>query len=124
MKVFLALVTFMYMSSVSAKGITPLTRSDLSLTRATSELVSVQNSVATVRVVLSGCLDRLGGHFSKFEMVDGKGILYFGALNIHNSASENVRCIRPPEEILKINVPFDSEIELVTLDFNGTIQLQ
>lgn len=123
MKVILLLITLLYMTSVSAREFTPLNTSDLSLSKASSELVNVEKSVAVVRVTLIGCMDRFGGHVSRFEVINGRGVLYFSALNINNAASENVRCIRPPEEIIKINVPFEGDIELVNLDYAGTVKL-
>jgi hypothetical protein len=139
MKAVLVLITFLYVQAVSAGGFTPLDKKDLSLSQAKGKISNVQEmcphipgrmscmaygSTVTVKVTLGGCLDRLGGHFSKFEVIDGHGVLYFGAINIANTASRTARCVAAPFEIVKIGVPYEGEIELVNIDYIGTAKPQ
>lgn len=139
MKAFLILLAFIYMQSVSAGGVTPLDKKDVSLSQAEGKLTSVKEicpkvpgrmtcmaygSTATVKVHLKGCLDRLGGYFSHFELINGKGVLYFGAINVFNSASRSARCIQAPHETVSIHLPYEGKVELVNVEYTGTIQPQ
>lgn len=72
------------------------------------------------KVSLNGCLDNFGGHFSKFELIDGKGVIYFGAINITNKASMTARCVAQPFKIVKLKIAHEGEFELVNMDFTGS----
>lgn len=135
MKALLTLIALFFVQQVSANDTTVLQKGDLNLSAATGEITSVREicpkipgrvscmaygSVVTVKVTLQGCLDRMGGYFTKFEHIDGKGVLYFGAINIFNKASMTARCVRAPSETVSIGVPFEGEIELVNMDYTGT----
>lgn len=139
MKAMITLMAVLFVQSVSARGVTPIEKKDISLSQAKGKITNVSEicpripgrvscmavgSVVTVKVSLGGCLDRFGGYFSKFEEVNGRGVLYFGALNIFNEASRSARCVAAPFHTVKINVPYEGEIELVNLDYTGTLQPQ
>lgn len=131
-----ALITLLALFSATAfaETGTNLVKGDLSLSAAKGTIVSVSEicpynpngfscmavgSKVVINVGLHGCLDRLGGYSSKLEVVDGKGVLYFSALNIHNEKSQRVRCLKQPSETVTIHTSFEGEIELVNLDFVG-----
>lgn len=134
MRMFLFLMFLAFTNVAFAQDITSFEKGDLHFSKAQSELISVNKicptqpdriscrafgSIAKVRVTLNACLDRFGGHFSRFEVIDGKGVLFFGAINIFNQSSTTARCVRAPTEIISINVPFEGEIELAPLNFRG-----
>lgn len=135
MKCLLTLVTFFALSqTVSAQDMTDLQRGDLSLTTAEGEIVSIKpicpsrpggvscraiGAAVTIKVHLHGCADRLGGTFSKFEVVDGRPVLYFGAINIANEVSRRARCITAPFATTTVHVPHEGDIELINMDFAG-----
>lgn len=134
MKALMSLIALLFVQQVSANDITALKSGDLSLSQAFGEIISVSKicpaypgrvtcmaygSVVKVKVNLSGCLDHMGGYFTKFEQIDNKGVLYFGAINIFNKASMVARCVRPPSETVSITIPFEGEIELMNLDYTG-----
>lgn len=135
MKTVLAFMALFTMQQAFAQNVTELRNGDIGLSKASGEIVSVREicpqvpgrfscmahgSVIEVKVNLNGCLDRLGGHYTKFEVIDGKGILYFGAINISTKASRTARCIQQAFEKVSVNVPFEGEIELVELDYTGS----
>lgn len=135
MKTLLALLTFVVSQSLYADRIAPIKKGDMSLSQAKGEIISVREicpkvpgratcmaigSIVEIEVSLQGCVDRLGGHFSKFEVVDGKGVLYFGAINIDNEVSRRAICVKAPTEMISVQVPFEGEIELVNLNYKGT----
>ncbi|MCM2351247.1 MAG: hypothetical protein NDI69_14595 [Bacteriovoracaceae bacterium] len=134
MRMFLFLMFLAFSNVAFTQDITSFEKGDLHFSKAHSELISVNQicpprpdriscrafgSIAKVRVTLNACLDRFGGHFSRFEVIDGKGVLFFGAINIFNQSSTTARCVRAPTEIITINVPFEGEIELAPLNFRG-----
>lgn len=133
MKTLFVLLTFLFVQTVSANT-TALKSGDLSLSQAEAELISVKEicpkvpgrmscmaigSIATVKIKLNGCLDRLGGYFTNFEVVDGKGILSVGAINIFNKASMTARCVARPTKTVKIRLGYEGDIELVNVDYTG-----
>lgn len=135
MRMAIFLIGILYITSLHAQEVTVVEKGDLHFSKAQSELISVTpicpnlpgriscraiGSVIKIRVTLNACLDRLGGHFSRFEVNNGKGILYFGAINIFNESSTSVRCVRLPTEMVTVSIPFDGDIELVPLEFKGT----
>lgn len=134
MRTFLILMILICLQVAHAQEVTAFEKGDLHFSEAKSELISVQEicpdqpdritcrafgSIAKVRVTLNACLDRFGGHFSRFEIVDGRGILYFGAINIFNQSSTTARCVRAPTELITLNLPFEGNVELVPLNFKG-----
>jgi hypothetical protein len=120
-----------------AIGITPLKANDKTLSQARVELVEVKpvcgannesdvrclafGAHVTLKVKLNGCADRLGGYFSNFNEVDGKGVLSVGAINISTKASESIRCYQQAFEMISIYIPFEGEVELKELSFMGQI---
>lgn len=137
MKVLFALVCFLSLGSAFAQHSTALKEGDLHLSGAKAEIKKIEvlcpaleggmscmaiGSILTIKVRLVGCADHMGGYFSKFEKVDGKGILYFSAINVFNKASTYTRCAQAPTATVKITVPFEGEIALVELPFEGGSQ--
>lgn len=135
MKAVLTLIAMICMHSAMASDVTVLQKGDMNLSQATGTITKVREicpaipgrmrcmaygSVVTVKIALNGCLDNLGGTFSKFEQIDGKGVLYFGAINIFNKASMTARCVAQPFKTVDLHVPFEGEIELVNMDFTGS----
>lgn len=135
MKALFTLVCLLGLSSAFAQYTTDLNSGDLSLSQASAEIVKTSlicpvteggircmayGSNVSVKITMNGCVDRLGGYFSKFEEVNGKGVLHFGAINIFNKTSMLARCIKMPSEIVTVSVPFEGEIELVEMPFTGT----
>lgn len=136
MKSILTLVFALCMNSAFAEGVTALANGDISIYEASSTLTSVQKicgaatpggmtcmaygSIATVKVTLSGCADRFAGHFSRFEVVNGKGYLFFGALSIYNKASNHIRCVQAPTQMVQVQIPFEGAVQLVPMEYTGT----
>lgn len=135
MKFLIAFTALFSMSLAFADGVTSLKNGDLNLSQASSKITNVREicpanpggircmavgSVVTVKVTMNGCLDRFGGYFSKFEVIDNKGYLFLGTTNIFNKASMVARCVQAPFEIIQLHVPFEGEIELVNLEYMGT----
>lgn len=133
MKTLIVLLTFLIAQSVFANS-TELKSGDLSLSQAEAEMVSAKEicpkvpgrmscmaygSVVTVKIKLNGCLDRLGGYFTNFEVIDGKGILSVGSINVFNKASMTARCVARPFKTVKVQVPFEGEIEVVNSEYTG-----
>lgn len=134
MKTIFILMLLCSMSQAFADGVTELQNGDLSLSQASAKITNVREicpanpggircmavgSVVTVKVTLNGCLDRFGGHFSKLEVIGGKGYLFFSSVNIFNKASMVTRCVQAPTKIVQIHVPFEGEIELVNMEYMG-----
>ncbi len=134
MKTLLTLIAFVCMTSQAFSQVTNLEKGDMNLSKAEAKIVSIREicprvpgriscmaigSVVTVEVTLNGCLDRLGGHFAKFDFSEGKGILHFGAINIFNKASMTARCVKIPTKRIDLHVPFEGDIELVEMDYTG-----
>ncbi|MBY0518223.1 MAG: hypothetical protein K2P81_15040 [Bacteriovoracaceae bacterium] len=126
MKAFASILLLALSLNGFSKEVTPLKEGDLHLSAARVELLSVRQicpvgpngnrclaygSIATVKISMTGCLDRLGGYFPSFEVVDGKGILSVGAINIFNKMSMVARCVRMPSETVEIELPFEGEFE-------------
>jgi hypothetical protein len=137
MKTILITLTALISLTAYAEGVTPISSGDISLSEASSRIISVTSTcpksnqnmncftmgaMVSIQVTLGGCLDRLGGHFSSFEVVDGKGVLHFGAINIFNKASRTARCIVQNSEIVNIYVPFEGEIELKEMNYDGSVK--
>lgn len=135
MKTFLVLLALVCMQQTAfAEGVTELKKDDLSISQADAKIVSVREicppapggircmavgSVVSVKVTLGGCLDRFGGYFSRFEQINGKGYLFFSAINIFNKGSTVARCVRIPTHNVTIHVPYEGQIELVELEYMG-----
>lgn len=134
MKTFITFLTLFCLQSAFAQDYTELNSRDLGLSKATGEITSIgpicpqipgrlscmaYGSKVVVKVGLNGCLDRLGGFFSKFESVDGKGVLYFSAINIATKESSTVRCFQQASQTVTIYVPYMGDIELVNLNYTG-----
>lgn len=135
MKTLLMILSVLISQSVFATGIVPIKKGDMNLSQAKGEIISVRQlcpvipgrstcmsfgSVIDIEVKLKGCMDRLGGYFTKFQVVDGKGILYFGAVNINNEVSRRAMCVKAPAELISVQVPFEGEIEIVNLSYTAT----
>jgi hypothetical protein len=133
MKTLMTLIALVSMQHALASGVTTLQSGDVALYQAPASIVSVRDickkvpgqvhcqiygSVVTVNMNVSGCVDHVGGYFSRFEHIDGKGVLYFGSVEIANKYSKTARCVMAPNKQVEIMVPFEGEIELVNLDFN------
>lgn len=134
MKSLFILVSLVCMNAAFAQGITDLKSGDVHLSQAFAQIIDVKKicepneygamcrvygSVVKIKVTMSGCIDRLGGTFSSFTEVNGKGILSFGAINIANKASQVTRCVQAPSEIVSVSVPFEGEIQLMHTAFQG-----
>lgn len=135
MRILLALFILIGFQLQARADITPFGKGDVNFSMASSDLVSVQQicptipgrincqafgSMAKVMVTMNGCLDKFGGHFSRFEVIDGRGYLFFAAVNIYNKESDNIRCLRAPTKLVSILIPHEGPVELVSLDFKGT----
>lgn len=135
MKAFFALVCLLSLNSAFAQFTTELTKGDLNISQAQAQILSVSpicpaspdgtrcmayGSTVQVKITMDGCMDRLGGYFSKFEEVNGKGVLHFGAMNIFNKTSMVVRCVQIPSETISVDIPFEGEVDLVEMPFTGT----
>jgi hypothetical protein len=135
MKTILTILALICVQGAFAQNVTELGSDDLALSQAMGTIISNRSicpkipgqiscmaigSVLEIQVDLNGCLDHLGGHFEKFAVVDGKGILYFSAINVINEGSKTARCFTRPLEKITITTPFRGEIELVNLNFTGT----
>ena len=136
MRILLALFVLIgFQLNANAQEITPVGRGDVNFSMASSDLVSVQQicpkipgriscqaigSVIRVMVTMNGCLDKFGGYFSRFEVINGKGYLFFSAVNIYNKDSDSIRCLRAPIKLVSISVPYEGPVELLPLDFKGT----
>jgi hypothetical protein len=135
MKMFLTLIALVSLQTAFAQEVTELKRGDLSLSGASAKITSVKplcpsvpgqvscaavGSMVKVKVSLGGCLDTLGGYFSSFKIVNGKGVLSFGAINIANEGSRVARCYTAPIAIVTIYVPFEGKtVVLEQMDFRG-----
>jgi len=136
MRIFLALFILVgFQLHAQGQDITPFGKGDVNFSMASSDLVSVQQicptipgrincqafgSIAKVMVTMNACLDKFGGYFSRFEVINGKGYLFFAAVNIYNKESDNIRCLRAPTKLVSISIPHEGQVELVPLDFKGT----
>ncbi len=133
MKTLLTLLALFSASAFATTG-TNLVDGDISLSAARGEISSVRDicpknpngvscmamgSIVTVNVYLNGCADRLGGYSSKLQMVNGKAVLFFSAINIHTENSKVVRCYRQASQTVEIFTGFGGKIELVNLDYSG-----
>lgn len=139
MKAFLLIVSLLSFTSAFAQNSTDIKNGDLSLSQAASvEIANITpicpadpnggptcmayGSVVTVKITLNGCVDRLGGYFSHFEMIEGRAVLSFGAVNIFNKTSMVARCVKIPTHYVKVNIPYEGAVQLVELPFTGTKQ--
>jgi hypothetical protein len=139
MKKLLTLIVFITIAQAHAiHDMTKIERGDMGLHAADGKIIKVTplcptpapgevtcmayGSKVKVKVKLNGCLDRFAGHFSRFEIINGKGILYFGALNMFNKASMAAFCHEMPSHTLTLSVPFEGQIELINMDFTGSTE--
>lgn len=137
MKTLFAILSLISLQTAFAQDVTELVKGDLAISQAEASIVSVKDicpsnrggmtclaygSIVQINVGLNGCLDTYGGHFSKFEVVDGKGIIYFSAINIENVASKTARCLVRPFKTVQLSIPFEGQIELVNTDFTGAVR--
>jgi len=76
------------------------------------------------KITLNGCLDNFGGYFTNFEIIEGRGILYIGAINITNQASYTARCVRMPTKKASVVLPFHGDIQIVNVNYSGTTKLE
>jgi hypothetical protein len=133
MKTIFTILALFCVHGAFAQNVTDLRTDDLALTAATGRIVSsraicpkipgqmscmAMGSIVEVAVDLNGCLDHLGGHFEKVVVVNGKGMIYFSAVNVVNEGSKTARCFARPYEIVQISTPFSGPFELVNLDYN------
>lgn len=117
------------------ENITSIQKKELGLSAAKARIVAVRpicasaagrpgcmayGSNVTVEVTLNGCLDSLGGYYSSFNVVDYKGTISFGAVNIPNIASQTARCSQANKKLINMTVPFEGDISLQNMDFTGT----
>lgn len=138
MKTLFLLLSLMLSQSIFAAKV-PIQKGDLNLSQAEAQIISVKEicpkvpgratcmaigSVVEVEIALQGCMDRLGGYFTHFEVVDGKGKIFLSAVNISNEVSRRVMCVKAPTEHITIQIPFEGEIELVNTKFNGSSLIQ
>lgn len=137
MKILITFICIISIHFAHAQDFTALNSGDLKISQATAKLISAESicphsgrmacmangTKLSVRVTLNGCLDNLGGYFTNFEIIDGRGILYFGAINLTNQASFTTRCIRMPTKKVTLVLPFSGEIELVNVNYNGSTKL-
>jgi hypothetical protein len=133
MKTFLTLLALVSFNAFAQES-TQLKDGDVSFSKAHAEIISVRlmcpknpggfscmaiGSIIKVKVTLNGCLDTFGGYFSKFNVVNGKGVLSFGAINIANEDSMRVRCIAAPTKVVTITTSYQGKIQLESLEFRG-----
>lgn len=134
---FLNIALFFSLSSF-ATSFTPLTEGDTQLFKADAKVLSIMpickhhpgeiacmavGSKVEIEVTLNGCLDRMGGYFSSFKVINEKGYLNFAALNIANKASLGSYCaLLANTEIVTIYVPYEGKIEFVNSNFYGLKQ--
>jgi hypothetical protein len=138
MKTLILLVTTLFSVSSFAVGVTPLVKGDISLSKADARIISVTpvcphlpgemhcnvvGSMVKIAVDLGGCVDRMGGYFSSFNVVSGKGVLNFGAIHIFNKASLTAICTQEVKaSMVDIYVPFEGEVVLGDLNYDGEIK--
>ena len=83
----LILLFLLSLPQAFAEGVTELKDGDLKLSQADAKIISVSpicpfnpggvrcmavGKIITVKVTMKGCLDRFGGHFSKFQVLKKK----------------------------------------------------
>jgi hypothetical protein len=139
MKVFFALIICLNINHAFSQDFTDLKAGDFSISQATAELISAEpicpqtaggvscmanGTKVTIKVTLNGCVDNFGGHFTNFEILNGRGIIYVGAINISNHASLSTRCIKMPTRKISVVIPFYGEVEVVNVNYNGSIKHQ
>lgn len=131
--IFILMIIF-FIPQAFAEGVTELKEGDLRLSQADAKIIEINEicpinsggircmalgSIVTVKVTMNGCLDRFGGHFAKFEVIQNKGYLYFSSINIFNEASMITRCVQAPTKSVQVHVPFSGEIILVNMEYIG-----
>jgi hypothetical protein len=117
---------------------TTLKRDDMAITQTEARVVSVApicpaggpgeitcaaiGSMVTLKVRITGCLDRLGGYFHRFERQGNRPVLYFGALEVKSRKSLSAICPAViVEEEVKVYVEETvNRVELRRLNFMGT----
>jgi hypothetical protein len=133
MKFIFLIITLLSIQLASAQS-TLIQKNDTRLSQAKGKITAVSpicpkipgrvtcmayGSNVTLKVALNGCLDRLGGHFTKFEVINNTGVLFFSAINLTHKQSMMTRCVEAPFEMIKVSVPFEGEIELINLDYSA-----
>lgn len=118
MKILFSLLTAFLIQNSYAQT-TTLKQGDLGLSGIPGTLISVEGKIAKIKVTMTGCMDRLGGYFSKYEVVDGIDTLYFSAINIFNVASTYSRCSKMPSKVISIDLPQEGDVRLVNFDYSG-----
>jgi hypothetical protein len=137
MKMFLTLIAFVSMTHAFAQAeYTAIKEGDISLSGVAGEIVSVKKicprtgsgiscmaygSTVKVKVTTGSCINTFGGYFSSFKVVDGKGVLSFGALVINNEAATRVRCYAISNKIIDIFIPFEGKVTLENMEYQGDI---
>lgn len=137
MKTIFTVIALLSLQTVFAQDFTVVRKGDENLSQATAKIISVKpicpkktgqlscmtvGSNITVQVGLNGCVDGFGGYFSRLDFVNGKTILYFGAINLGNRGSLTSRCVQQSVQNITIYTPFEGEVELVDLDFTGALK--
>jgi hypothetical protein len=135
----LILLGLFFTTQTFADGVTQLKDGDLRLSQADAKITDVREicptnsggircmalgSIVTIKVTMNGCLDSFGGYFSRFKVINNKGYLFFGSLNIFNEASMVTRCVQAPTKSLEIHIPFNGEVSLVNIEYMGTTTLE
>ena len=136
MKLLLALIAFASLQTAFAQEYTALEEGDHSLSAADAKITSVKpmcprnpngmscmafGSMVKVKIALYSCVDSFGGYFSSFEVVNGKGVLSVGAININNERAASVRCYAPSFKSVSIYVPFEGKISVENMEYRGSI---
>lgn len=136
MKSIVLLLTLLTITDVYASDIVYLDQGDKSLGRAHVEIVDQSpicprtpgmvsclafGSRVQLKITLNGCVDRLGPVFHHLAVQKHKAILYVGAVNIHNEASEVTKCIAAPTEFKTITVPYEGRMIIKNMAFEGEV---
>jgi|GEM_PF-2494587 len=136
MRTTLLALSLMLSGQIFARGMTPIKSGDIAITQASVGIIDTKEicpaipnmvhclvfgSTVTLKIRLGGCMDRLGGYATHFEVVDGQGVLMVNAINIVNKASALTRCIQQPFETVDVYVPFSGEIILKEMNFSGQV---
>ncbi len=138
MKLLSTLVILLSLQTAYAQNLTNINPGDVAINSASSKLISIKTlcperrgvitclaygSVLEIRVKLNGCADTFGGYFSNFKIVNGEGVLSFGAMNIVNEQSEVALCRAFPTKTVTVVVPHQGKIQFEELSYTGKNQL-
>jgi hypothetical protein len=134
MKMLLLLSLSIFSLCSFAEQFTLIGKGDASISKAESRMKSVKKicvygedcaafgSNVKIEVFLKGCVDRFGGYFSTFKIMNGRGVLSFGAINIFNTASLVTDCVQANTKEISIYVPYEGEIVLEDLNYTGQME--